>query len=152
MKRATLFTDGGARGNPGPAGIGVLLRDDDGVVLGEMAEGIGVASNNVAEYKALIAGLEMAHEQGITHLDIYLDSQLVVSQMKGEWKIKNVNLRPLAIKAHSLMQRFEQAGISHVRRESNTEADKLANQGMDAAVLDNELDVEAGPAQASLLE
>ena len=134
--KAKLHTDGGARGNPGPAGIGVVLTDESGEVIGEVAEGIGVATNNVAEYKALIAGLELALERGVTDLDIYLDSELVVSQIKGEWKIKKDTLRSLAVRARRLMNQVPKAAIYHVRREFNEDADKLANQGMDAAQLD----------------
>lgn len=140
--RAFLHADGGARGNPGPAGIGVVLRDADGDVIGEIARGIGVATNNVAEYTALIEGLELALEKGVTDLGVYMDSQLVVSQMKGEWKIKNDQLRRLAVKAQSLLRRFEKTTLKHVPRERNAAADKLANQGMDAAALDAELDRE----------
>lgn len=149
--RATLHTDGGARGNPGPAGIGVVLTAEDGDVIGEIAQGIGEATNNVAEYAALIAGLEMALDKGVTHVDIYLDSELVVSQLIGKWKIKKDTLRPLAVKARALMNRFESFTISHVRRELNADADRLANQGMDAAALDEQLDKESSE-QISFLE
>jgi len=144
--KGTLFTDAGARGNPGPAGIGVVLKDETGEVIGEIAQGIGVTTNNVAEYKALIAGLELAIDNGVTDIEVYMDSKLVVFQVKGEWKIKNDTLRPLAVKARRLIGRFESWSLSHVGREENSDADKLANQGMDAAELDAELDQEgAGP-------
>ncbi|MDQ3963013.1 MAG: ribonuclease HI family protein [Actinomycetota bacterium] len=149
--RATLYADGGARGNPGPAGIGVVLTDESGEVIGEVARGIGAATNNVAEYSALLVGLELALEKGVTDLEICMDSELVVSQVRGEWKIKNDRLRQLAVAARALMGRFERSHISHVRREANADADKLANQGMDAAMLDLELDRE-GPEQQSFLE
>ena len=149
--RATLFTDGGARGNPGPAGIGAVLRDASGEVIGEIARSIGHATNNVAEYTALIEGLEMAIAKEIAELDVFLDSELVVHQMKGEWKIKHANLRSLAIRAQGLMRRFDSISIAHVRREQNAEADALANQGMDAADLDRELDAEGG-SQSSFFE
>ena len=139
--KAALHTDGGARGNPGPAGIGAVLTSG-GEVIGEVAEAIGVTTNNVAEYKALIAGLELALDKGVTEIDIYMDSQLVVSQLRGEWKIKKADLRPLALRANSLMNRFGSATIQHVRREQNADADALANQAMDAAALDAELDLE----------
>ena len=142
--KGILHTDGGARGNPGPAGIGVVLKDESGDVIGDIAEGIGTATNNVAEYKALIAGLQLAHEKGITELDVYMDSELVVSQIKGDWKIKNDALRRLAVEARRLIDRFEKWELQHVRREHNADADKLANQGMDAAQLDAELDAEGG--------
>lgn len=148
--KGTLFTDAGARGNPGPAGIGVILKDDSGEVIGEIAEAIGVTTNNVAEYKALIAGLELARDKGVTDLDVYMDSKLVVFQVKGEWKIKNNVLRPLAVKARNLIDQFESWSLSHVGRAENADADKLANQGMDAAQLDAELDEEGGGQQTFL--
>jgi len=144
--KGTLFTDAGARGNPGPAGIGVVLKDEAGEVIGEIAQGIGITTNNVAEYKALIAGLELALENGVTDIEVNMDSKLVVSQVKGEWKIKNDTLRPLAVQARRLIGRFNHWTLSHVGREENSDADKLANQGMDAAELDAQLDQEgAGP-------
>ena len=129
--RARLHTDGGARGNPGPAGIGVVLTDEQGNVLDERYEGIGSTTNNVAEYRALIAGLELALERGVTELEVALDSALVVAQVKGEWKIRNDRLRSLAVRARSLLGRFEKGTISHVKRELNADADRLANKGMD---------------------
>lgn len=146
---ASLHTDGGARGNPGPAGIGVVLADEHGEVIADIARGIGATTNNVAEYRALIAGLELALERGIAELDVYLDSKLVVSQVLGEWKIKDERLRALAAKAQILMGKFDAITIQHVRREQNAAADALANQGMDAAVLDVE---DGWPEQESLLE
>jgi probable phosphoglycerate mutase len=131
--KATLHADGGARGNPGPAGIGVVLTDGDGNVLVESARGIGVATNNVAEYRALIAGLELALERGVTDLAVYMDSQLVVSQLRGDWKIRNRGLKPLALRARALMDRFERVSIDHVRRRANARADELANEAMDEA-------------------
>lgn len=148
--KATLFTDAGARGNPGPAGIGVILKDQTDTVIGEIAAAIGVTTNNVAEYKALVAGLELAHEKGVTDIEVYMDSKLVVFQVKGEWKIKNNSLRPLAVRARHLLDRFENWTLSHVAREENADADKLANQGMDAAQLDAELDAEGGGQQTFL--
>ncbi|MDQ3941157.1 MAG: ribonuclease HI family protein [Actinomycetota bacterium] len=149
--KGTLHTDGGARGNPGPAGIGVVLKNERGAVVAEIADGIGIATNNVAEYKALIAGLELALAHGFAQLDIKVDSELVVSQVKGEWKIKKDSLRPLAVKARALMNRFDDVSISHVPRDLNADADKLANQGMDSAQLDAELDRESS-AQDPLFE
>jgi ribonuclease HI len=148
--KARLHTDGGARGNPGPAGIGAVLIDEPGEVVGEVAEAIGIATNNVAEYRALIAGLELALAKGVTQLEVFMDSELVVSQMQGKWKIKNKGLQPLALKASSLLKQFESTTLTHVPREKNADADKLANQGMDAAELDAELDAEGG--QGTLLE
>ena len=149
-KRATLHADGGARGNPGPAGIGVVLADETGVI-GEIAQGIGEATNNVAEYGALIAGLELALDNDVTDIDVRMDSELVVNQVQGTWKIKNDRLRSLAVKAQGLLNRFDSATITHVPREQNAGADRLANQGMDAAALDAEQDAES-PQQASFLD
>ena len=149
--KAILHTDGGARGNPGPAGIGAVLEDENGEVIGEIAQGIGQATNNVAEYTALIKGLALALDQGVSDLQVLVDSELVVSQVMGRWKIKNDRLRALAVEARALMGRFERTSISHVRRELNAGADRLANQGMDAATLDVEQDAEA-PRQTGLLE
>jgi ribonuclease HI len=148
--KARLHTDGGARGNPGPAGIGAVLIDESGEVVGEVAEAIGIATNNVAEYRALIAGLELALAKGIMELEVFMDSELVISQVQGKWKIKNKGLQPLALKASSLLKQFESTTLTHVPREENADADKLANQGMDAAELDAELDAEGG--QGTLLE
>lgn len=141
--KAILHADGGARGNPGPAGIGVVLTDADHNVVAEIARGIGQTTNNVAEYTALIAGLELALARGVTDLEVRMDSELVVSQLKGEWKIKNDRLRSLAVRARGLFDRFEHASIDHVGREENADADKLANQGMNQAMLDAELDAES---------
>lgn len=146
--KARLHTDGGARGNPGPAGIGVVLRDADGEVIGEIARPLGISTNNEAEYQALIAGLELAIEQGVTELEVLIDSQLVVSQVSGDWKIRKEHLRPLAVKARALLNRFDRATLSHVEREKNAEADRLANQAMDAA----ELEARHENEQGSLLE
>ena len=148
--KATLFTDAGARGNPGPAGIGVILKDHSGQLIGEIAEGIGVTTNNVAEYKALIAGLELAQAKGVTDIEVYMDSKLVVFQVKGEWKIKNNALRPLAVRARHLLDEFAGWSLSHVGRDENADADKLANQRMDAAQLDAKLDAEGGGQQTFL--
>ena len=145
--KARLHTDGGARGNPGPAGIGAVLFNENGEVIGELAKGIGVATNNVAEYTALIEGLLLAQSIGVTELQVCLDSQLVVSQVKGEWKIKNDRLRSLAARAELLLSKFDNATLEHVRREQNAEADKLANQGMDQA----EYDLDQEPEQGSFL-
>jgi ribonuclease HI len=138
-RRAALYTDGGSRGNPGPAGIGVVLMDAEGTVVGEIAQSIGYATNNVAEYQAVIAGLKLALEQGFEEIDVFLDSKLVVSQLRGEWKIKSDGLRQLAVEARRLLDTFKDAQLSHVPREQNSEADALANQGMDAAELDDEV-------------
>lgn len=131
--KATLHTDGGARGNPGPAGIGAVLYDDEGGEIAHVSQSLDPTTNNVAEYKALIAGLEMALERGVTEIDVKCDSQLVVSQVSGDWKIKNDRLRSLAAKAERLLYKFARHSLTHVPRESNARADELANDAMDAA-------------------
>jgi ribonuclease H / adenosylcobalamin/alpha-ribazole phosphatase len=136
---ATLNTDGGARGNPGPAGIGVVLKDDSGEVIAELARGLGYTTNNVAEYEAAIAGLELALEKGVTSLDFHIDSRLVVEQLAGRWKIRNDRLRTLAARAQRLMELFDDVRLSHVRRAHNTHADRLANKAM------NDVESTAGP-------
>ncbi len=141
--KAILNTDGGARGNPGPAGVGIVLKDERGNVIADGARAIGHATNNVAEYTALIDGLELALEHGVTDLLVNLDSELVVSQMRGDWKIKNAQLRTLAIRAQSLLRRFPSVKLQHVRREHNAEADALANQAMDAAAPDSDPEPDA---------
>jgi ribonuclease HI len=146
--KGILNTDGGARGNPGPAGIGVVLKDEDGIVLDEIAQPLGQTTNNVAEYEALIAGLKLALNHGVTELEIYVDSELVVSQLEGKWKIKNERLRGLAVTARALLGRFEVATIGHVRRSQNTHADRLANRAMDEAAVETGGDE---PGQGSLL-
>jgi ribonuclease HI len=120
-------------------------------VIGEIARSIGSTTNNVAEYTALIEGLQLALDKGVTDIDIRVDSELLVNQLLGNWKIKSEGLRPLAVKARALMNRFPSFTMVHVPREENEEADRLANQGMDAAVLDDALDREAGE-QTSLYE
>jgi ribonuclease HI len=146
--RARLHTDGGARGNPGPAGIGVVLESESGEVMAEIARGIGVTTNNVAEYTALIAGLELALEKGVSDLDVRVDSELVAQQVRGRWKIRNDRLRALAVRARALLGRFASADIAHVPRALNAGADALANQGMDAAELEADTDL----GQTSLYE
>ncbi|MDQ3659799.1 MAG: ribonuclease HI family protein [Actinomycetota bacterium] len=138
--RAVLYTDGGARGNPGPAGIGVVLQDSEGSVVAEIGEGIGHATNNVAEYRALISGLEIALEHGCTELEVRIDSKLVAMQVQGRWKIKSDSLRTLAVRARSLLDRFGEISISHVPRLENSGADRLANMGMDSAAVDGPAD------------
>lgn len=132
--KGVLHTDGGARGNPGPAGIGVVLTRR-GRPAEEVARYIGEATNNIAEYQALIAGLELALSKGISELEIYVDSELVAAQVEGRWKIKNDRLRALAGKAQSLMSKFETVSINHVRRHLNSRADELANDAMDAGTV-----------------
>jgi ribonuclease H / adenosylcobalamin/alpha-ribazole phosphatase len=131
--RATLSTDGGARGNPGPAAYGYVLETDEGTVLAAHGETIGVATNNVAEYSALVAGLEKAAELGVDELEVISDSELLVNQMRGAWKVKNESLRALWREASRLATRFETITYSAVRREHNELADRLVNEALDAA-------------------
>ena len=131
--RHHLYTDGGARGNPGPAGIGAVLLTASGDVVEELADSIGTATNNVAEYQALLAGLELALDRGIERLDVFLDSELVVRQVNGEYKVKDAGLKPLHAQACQLLSRFHEVDVKHVRREQNAEADRLVNEAIDAA-------------------
>jgi ribonuclease HI len=134
MTRATLYADGGARGNPGPAGSGAVLFDENGTVIAERMRSLGHATNNVAEYTALIIGLEEALRRGIDELDVRMDSLLVVRQMEGRWKIKHPGLKPLALRAGELLARFPKRTIEHIPRELNTHADALVNRAIDEAL------------------
>jgi ribonuclease HI len=133
--KLVVNVDGGARGNPGPAGIGVVVRDDSGAVVADVAEAIGTATNNVAEYRALIRGIELAAERGATELELYGDSELVVKQVRGEYRVKDQGLKPLHAQARHALSAFERWSFNHVRREQNAEADALVNQALDAAAL-----------------
>jgi ribonuclease H / adenosylcobalamin/alpha-ribazole phosphatase len=131
-RRVVVEADGGARGNPGPAGYGAVVRDaDDRSVLAERSEFIGIATNNVAEYRGLIAGLRAAAEIGAVEVAVRLDSKLIVEQMKGAWQIKNSALRLLAREAVELRGRFTTVTFEWIPREQNRHADRLANQAMD---------------------
>jgi ribonuclease H / adenosylcobalamin/alpha-ribazole phosphatase len=126
--------DGGSRGNPGPAGYGAAVTDPaTGEVLAERSEAIGVETNNVAEYRGLIAGLEAARDLGARRVSVYMDSKLVVEQMKGAWQVKNEGLRPLSLAAHELRRSFDQVSFEWIPREQNKHADRLANEAMDRA-------------------
>jgi probable phosphoglycerate mutase len=129
--RLIVACDGAARGNPGPAGIGAVLLDEHGTVLAEVAEGIGVATNNVAEYTAAIRGLERAGELGATDVLLRSDSRLLVEQLAGRFKVKNARLRELHTRARSIATAFERIRYEHVPRERNQHADRLANRGVD---------------------
>ena len=132
--RVIVEADGGSRGNPGPAGYGAVVRDaDTGEVLREVAAGIGVASNNVAEYRGLIAGLQASREVGATEVEVRMDSLLVVNQMSQIWKVKHEAMRPLASEAAGLVRQFDRVEFRHVPRELNKHADRLANEAMDDA-------------------
>ncbi|MFA6171776.1 MAG: ribonuclease HI family protein [Patescibacteria group bacterium] len=126
-----IFTDGGARGNPGPAGIGAIAYDEDAKVVFTVSEYIGEATNNQAEYKAVIAALEKAKTCKAEELDFYLDSELVVKQIKREYKVKNSDLAPLFLKINNLTLGFKKVKFTHVPREKNKEADRLVNEAID---------------------
>ncbi|MGH2769020.1 MAG: ribonuclease HI family protein [Actinomycetota bacterium] len=127
-----LFTDGAARGNPGPAGIGAVLEGPDGEVVGTLSRGIGWATNNVAEYQALIDGLGLAAAHGVRRLLVRSDSSLLVQQMRGAFKVRHPGLKPLHALAVKLVHGFDAVRFEAVRRESNRQADRLANEGIDA--------------------
>jgi ribonuclease HI len=129
--KARLFTDGGARGNPGPAAYAYVLEDEAGDPIAFLGQTIGVATNNVAEYSGLVAGLARAAELGITDLEVVSDSELMVKQMRGEYKIKNDALRDLADEAKSNARRVGRVEYRHVRRAHNVLADRLVNEALD---------------------
>jgi probable phosphoglycerate mutase len=130
--KARLSTDGGARGNPGPAAYGYVLETEDGTVLAAHGEAIGTATNNVAEYRALIAGLERALEVGVDEVEVVSDSELLVKQMRGEYKVKNEALRELSLEAARLARQLKSVSYTAVRREHNELADRLVNEALDA--------------------
>ncbi|WP_182544863.1 bifunctional RNase H/acid phosphatase [Halosaccharopolyspora lacisalsi] len=129
--RVVVEADGGSRGNPGPAGFGAVVWDSSGRVLAERSEGLGSATNNVAEYEGLIAGLRAAVELGATEADVRLDSKLVVEQMSGRWRVKHASLQPLARRATELVGRLERVRFEWIPRARNEHADRLANEAMD---------------------
>ncbi len=131
--KARLSTDGGARGNPGPAAAAYVLEADDGTVLAAHGETIGVATNNVAEYRALLAGLEKAAELGVDDLEVVSDSELLVRQMTGEYRVKNQALRELSDEATRLARRIGRVRYTAVRRADNELADTLVNEALDGA-------------------
>jgi ribonuclease HI len=132
--KATLFTDGGARGNPGPAAFAYVLEADDGTVLAAHGETIGVATNNVAEYRGLVAGLAKALELEVPEVEVVSDSELLVKQMRGEYKVKNEALRELSLEAARLARRLDSVDYRHVRRAHNELADRLVNEALDAGL------------------
>ena len=128
----TAFFDGGARQNPGPAGYGVYIIDDQGAVLAELHGSLGVATNNIAEYRGLIAALQWAVDNNVTQITIKGDSLLIIEQMRGNYKVKNEGLKPLHMQARMLVMQIGDVRFAHVPREQNTDADRLSNVGMDA--------------------
>lgn len=131
MPPHVLYADGAARGNPGPASIGFVLYDAEGVSLAEMGAVIGETTNNVAEYRALIAGLELARNRDVTAIEIRIDSLLLVKQVLGDYRVKASHLKPLHREVLRLLDGFDEWSIGHVRREANTVADGLANAALD---------------------
>jgi ribonuclease HI len=130
--KARLFTDGGARGNPGPAAAAYVLEGEDGTMLAAHGEAIGVATNNVAEYSALVAGLQKAIELGVDELEVLSDSELLVKQMKGEYRVKNAALIDLSLEAATLGRELGHVRYTAVRREQNELADRLVNEALDS--------------------
>jgi ribonuclease HI len=131
--KAKLFTDGGSRGNPGPAAYAFVLEAEDGTVLDARGEPIGVATNNVAEYAALVAGLERAVDAGVDDLEVVSDSELLVKQMRGEYRVKNRALQDLFLDASQLARKVGRVKYTAVRREHNELADSLVNEALDRA-------------------
>jgi ribonuclease HI len=132
FERVVLYVDGGARGNPGPAGIGVVITDPDGTEIARANDYIGVATNNVAEYRALIHGLERAQALGAREVEVVNDSELVARQLTGEYRVKSPGLRPLHVLATKALQPFERWSIRPVPRAENELADALVNEAIDA--------------------
>jgi probable phosphoglycerate mutase len=131
--KARLFTDGGARGNPGPAAYGFVIEAEDGTVLAAEGKAIGTATNNVAEYSGLVAGLGKALELHVPRVEVISDSELMVKQMRGEYRVKNAALRGLFTEANGLARRLEEVEYRHVKRAHNELADRLVNEALDAA-------------------
>jgi ribonuclease HI len=130
-KKLKIYTDGGARGNPGPAGCGVVMFDEHNKIVGEFKKYLGEHTNNFAEYSAVILAMQEAKKMGAEELDFYLDSELVVKQLKREYKVKNLELAKLFVKIFNMQQNFKRVNYQHVPREMNKLADKLANVAMD---------------------
>jgi ribonuclease HI len=127
------YIDGGARGNPGPAGYGVRIQTPDGTLVDELHGALGIATNNVAEYNGLLAALQWALDHDVPRVHIRADSELLVKQMRGEYRVRNPGLQPLYVRARLLVAQLDDVKFEHVRREFNTEADRLSNLGMDEA-------------------
>lgn len=132
--RARLYTDGGARGNPGPAAYGFVLEAEDGTVLAAEGDAIGEATNNVAEYAGLVAGLRKAVELHVPDVEVVSDSELMVKQMRGEYRVKNAALQELFLEANRVARQLERVEYRHVKRAHNELADKLVNEALDASV------------------
>jgi ribonuclease HI len=133
MPKLTVNVDGGARGNPGPAAIGVVVRDADGAVVEQVGETIGATTNNVAEYRALLRGIELAAAHGATEVELIGDSELIVRQVEGRYKVKNEGMKELHAQAKAALAEFDNWSIRHVKRAHNADADKLVNEALDGA-------------------
>lgn len=133
--KLTVHVDGGSRGNPGPAAAGAVASNADGEIVGERGEMIGVATNNVAEYRAVLLGAALALELGATEIELINDSELIAYQLSGKYKVKHVDMKPLYAEAIALLGQFESWSIGCVRREQNEHADLLVNQTLDAGAL-----------------
>ena len=134
VKRVTIWVDGASRGNPGRAAIGVIIKDERGELMARISQRIGTTTNNQAEYRAIIAALEKTIELGITHVAMNSDSELVVRQLNGRYRVRKAELKPLFQKASQLCGSLEGFAITHIPREQNREADRLANAALDSAV------------------
>jgi ribonuclease HI len=132
MEKLIIYADGGSRGNPGDAGIGIAIYDENENIIVEISRYIGTQTNNVAEYYALVRALEEAFTLGAKSVEIYMDSELVVKQINGEYQVKSEGLKPLYGIVKAYLERFRSYSLNHVRRNNNRLADKLANQGMDS--------------------
>jgi ribonuclease HI len=130
-KKLIIHTDGGSRGNPGPAGIGVIIKTPEGEVVATIARFLGKTTNNQAEYRAIIAGIHKAHDLEAEEVDFYMDSELAVKQLNREYKVRNKDLQPLFVEIYNQTLNFKKVKFHHVRREYNKEADALANEAMD---------------------
>ncbi len=139
VESVVVHTDGASRGNPGPASIGVVIAREDGRVLLELGEALGETTNNVAEYTAVIRALERAAEMGTRRVRVMMDSQLVVRQLNGSYRVKHAEMIPLYRRVLALIQKFDAVTFEHVPREENSEADRLANQALDGGVVPAEL-------------
>lgn len=129
--KVLIFTDGGARGNPGPAAVGAVIYDETKTIIEKYSKYIGERTNNQAEYEAVVLGLKEAKKMGAREVDLYLDSELVVNQLLQKFKVKNKELEPLFVKAWNLSNEFKKVNYFHVTRERNKEADRLVNQVLD---------------------
>ena len=135
FRKIELFIDGAARGNPGPAGLGVVIKDENKKTIKEFYKYIGVATNNIAEYNALVYGLQEAHMLGAEEVELNMDSELIAQQLKGEFRVKDPKIKLLFDQAIHLINGFKRFEVVHIRREENKEADKLANKAINLADL-----------------